>query len=61
MKILKILLSATPERNKVFVFIDDLDRCEVPKAADLMQALNLMISNDPHLNIYSWNGSFKSC
>jgi|GEM_PF-1560478 len=30
--------------NKVFVFIDDLDRCEVPKAADLMQAINLMIS-----------------
>lgn len=35
--------------KKVFVFIDDLDRCEVPKAADLMQALNLMISDDPHL------------
>lgn len=35
--------------EKVFVFIEDLDRCEVPKAADLMQALNLMISNDPHL------------
>jgi hypothetical protein len=31
--------------RKVFVFIDDLDRCEVPKAADLMQALNLMISD----------------
>ncbi|HEY6329588.1 MAG TPA: P-loop NTPase fold protein, partial [Blastocatellia bacterium] len=28
----------------VFVLIDDLDRCEVPKAADLMQALNLMLS-----------------
>src|SRR5262249_53126413 len=26
--------------DKVYVFIDDLDRCEVPKAADLMQALN---------------------
>jgi len=35
--------------KKVFVFIDDLDRCEVPKAADLMQALNLMISKDPRL------------
>ncbi|MET0626006.1 MAG: P-loop NTPase fold protein, partial [Pyrinomonadaceae bacterium] len=31
-------------RNKVYVFIDDLDRCDVPKAADLMQAINLMIS-----------------
>jgi hypothetical protein len=30
---------------KVFVFIDDLDRCEVPKAADLMQAINLMIGD----------------
>lgn len=31
--------------SKVFVFIDDLDRCEVPKAADLMQAINLMIGD----------------
>jgi hypothetical protein len=30
---------------KIFVFIDDLDRCEVPKAADLMQAINLMIGD----------------
>jgi hypothetical protein len=36
-------------KNKVYVFIDDLDRCEVPKAADLMQALNLMISDSPQL------------
>lgn len=35
--------------KKVFVFVDDVDRCEVPKAADLMQALNLLISNDPRL------------
>lgn len=35
-------------KKKVCVFIDDLDRCEVPKAADLMQALNLMISDDEH-------------
>lgn len=32
--------------SKVYVFIDDLDRCEVPKAAELMQAINLMISDD---------------
>lgn len=31
------------KRSKIFVFIDDLDRCEAPKAADLMQAMNLMI------------------
>lgn len=30
-------------RRRVYVFVDDLDRCEVPKAADLMQALNLMM------------------
>jgi hypothetical protein len=29
--------------SKIFVFIDDLDRCEAPKAADLMQSINLMI------------------
>jgi hypothetical protein len=30
---------------KIFVFVDDLDRCEAPKAADLMQAINLMIGD----------------
>jgi hypothetical protein len=39
-----IFESMIPKRvGKVFVFIDDLDRCDVPKAADVMQALNLMI------------------
>ena len=32
-----------PDNGKIFVFIDDLDRCEAPKAADLMQAINVMI------------------
>jgi len=32
--------------SKVYVFIDDLDRCEIPKAAELMQAINLMISDN---------------
>lgn len=31
--------------DKVFIFIDDLDRADVSKAADLMQGLNLMISD----------------
>ena len=35
--------------GKVYVFIDDLDRCELPKSAELMQALNLMISDDPSI------------
>ncbi|HWW98626.1 MAG TPA: P-loop NTPase fold protein [Edaphobacter sp.] len=36
---------APPKDAKIFVFIDDLDRCEAPKAADLMQAINLMIGD----------------
>lgn len=44
----KIVRALVGER-RVFVFIDDLDRCEVPKTADLMQALNLMISENPQL------------
>jgi KAP family P-loop domain len=43
------VVKAYARDKKVFVFIDDLDRCEVPKAADLMQALNLMISDSPRL------------
>lgn len=38
------LVHTYAQKKRVFVFIDDLDRCEVPKAADLMQALNLLIS-----------------
>jgi hypothetical protein len=39
-----------PRKNaKVVVFIDDVDRCEPPKAADLMQAINLMIGDDGSL------------
>jgi hypothetical protein len=38
------LVRTYSEGKRVFIFIDDLDRCEVPKAADLMQALNLLIS-----------------
>jgi len=36
--------------SRVYVFVDDLDRCETPKAAELMQALNLMISDKS--NVY---------
>lgn len=31
--------------QRVFVFVDDLDRCDVNKSADMMQALNLLISD----------------
>ena len=36
-------------KKKVYVFIDDLDRCELAKSAELMQALNLMIAEDPSI------------
>lgn len=35
--------------RRIFVFIDDLDRCDVPRAAELMQAINLMIGDSPNL------------
>ncbi|AKB61423.1 KAP family P-loop NTPase fold protein [Methanosarcina mazei] len=36
--------------SRVYVFIDDLDRCEIPKAAELMQAINLMISDEAKIH-----------
>jgi hypothetical protein len=45
----KIVDAYAGKGNKVYVFIDDLDRCDVPKSAELMQAINLMIANDPQL------------
>ncbi|WP_162562436.1 KAP family P-loop NTPase fold protein [Salinigranum rubrum] len=43
------VLDAYVGDHRVFVFIDDLDRCEVPRAAELMQSINLMLSDDPRL------------
>jgi hypothetical protein len=43
------ILGAYAGHRRVCVLVDDLDRCEVPRAADLMQAINLMISSDPRL------------
>jgi len=43
------ILRAYVGTRRVFVLVDDLDRCEVPKAAELMQALNLMLSGDNEL------------
>ncbi len=39
------ILAAYSENETVFVFIDDLDRCELPKAADMMQGINLLMSD----------------
>ncbi len=45
----KIVNAYVGENEKIYVFIDDLDRCELDKSADLLQALNMMISNDPKI------------
>ncbi len=45
----KIVDAYVGNDKKVYVFIDDLDRCELPKSAELMQALNLMITEDPSI------------
>lgn len=43
------LVEAYAGDRRVFIFIDDLDRCDVPRAADLMQAINLMIGDTRNL------------
>ena len=45
----KIVKTYAENAKKVYVFIDDLDRCEVPKAAELMHGLNLMLSESTRL------------
>ncbi len=44
----KVVETYARDKN-IYVFIDDLDRCNVPKAAELMQSINLMISDDPKI------------
>jgi hypothetical protein len=39
------VLDAYARGRRIFIFIDDLDRCDVPRAAELMQAINLMIAD----------------
>jgi hypothetical protein len=41
------VVKAFAGRRRVYVFIDDLDRCDPGRAAELMQALNLMVSTNP--------------
>ena len=43
---LRRVVEAYAGDRTIFAFIDDLDRCSVPRAAELMQAINLMISTD---------------
>ncbi|MCP4547615.1 MAG: hypothetical protein GY835_14240 [bacterium] len=44
----RVVKSYAGER-RVVVFIDDLDRCEVPKAADLMKAINQLTSTSAQI------------
>jgi len=43
------LVQAYAPNDDVFVFIDDLDRCEYSKAAELMQALLMLLSSAPKI------------
>jgi hypothetical protein len=41
-----LIVDAYAEDQRVYVFIDDLDRCEVPKAADLVQAMHVLMASE---------------
>ena len=41
------LVKAYADDDNVYVFVDDLDRCEYSKAAELMQALLVLLSSAP--------------
>jgi KAP family P-loop domain len=45
----KKVVDAYAGESRIYVFIDDLDRCDVPRAAELIQAINLLIDDDPRL------------
>lgn len=42
----KIVKSYVGGSGRIFIFIDDLDRCEIPRAAELLQAINLLLAAD---------------
>jgi hypothetical protein len=46
------ILASYVGNGKVFVFIDDLDRADVPKAVDLMQAINILMSADQLISVH---------
>ncbi len=37
------------EGKPIFVFLDDLDRCSIPKAGELIQAINLLVADTPNV------------
>nr|WP_049907641.1 P-loop NTPase fold protein [Haloferax elongans] len=46
---LERVLDVYGDDGPVYVFMDDVDRCTVPRAADLMRSINLMVSDDSQL------------
>ncbi|WP_082224597.1 KAP family P-loop NTPase fold protein [Halolamina rubra] len=46
---LERILDVYAPGEPVYVFMDDLDRCTVPRAADLMRSINLMVSDDSNV------------
>ncbi|WP_256403464.1 KAP family P-loop NTPase fold protein [Halorubrum salinum] len=46
---LERILDTYAGNDPVYVFMDDVDRCTVPKAADLMRSINLMVSSNSDL------------
>jgi hypothetical protein len=45
----RLMIENYASNNRVYLFIDDLDRCDAGKAADLMQAINMMIHDHPQV------------
>lgn len=45
---LERITKAFAKNRRIYVFIDDLDRAEVPKAAELMKAISMMIPCNPN-------------
>lgn len=45
-RILDVYLS---ENERVYVFIDDVDRCQMSKSVDMMQSIHLMLTNDDRI------------
>lgn len=43
------LVDLYAKQRKVFVFIDDLDRCDAARATEMMQAINMLTADNPRL------------
>ncbi|MGE6717535.1 P-loop NTPase fold protein [Peribacillus frigoritolerans] len=45
----RLMIENYASNNRVYLYIDDLDRCDAGKAAELMQAINMMIHDYPQV------------